>query len=239
MAITRRLRARRPASGFAAVVAVLAVASPAFATTDATISAAPIGTGSYLVTVTNTGTDPISRFDIFAPSATNLAPSTCGPGTLTGTTGCAVTIAPGGTAQLCYTGGSPRELVPGTFVVANGGPVMSTLTMLPAVSSCPLAGWSPPLPVATPPATPAPTPTTPAVTPAPTAVAAHCVVPKLKGRKLADAQKAIAQAHCALGTVKKVRSKRVKKGRVISQGALAGKSLSPGTKVSLVISKAR
>ena len=237
MAITRRRCARRAASSVAAVVAALAVASPAFATTGATISAAPIGTGSYLVTITNTGTDPISRFDIFAPSATNLAPSTCGPGALAGTTACTGTIAPGGTAQLCYTGGRPNELVAGSFVLVNGSPVMSTLTVLPAVSSCPLAGWSPPAPVATPPATPAPTPTTPAVTPAPTAVAANCVVPKLKGKKLADARKAIAQAHCALGTVKKVSSKRVKKGRVISQGARAGKSLSPGTKVSLVISK--
>lgn len=237
MPITGRLRARGAASGFAAVVAALAVASPAFATTDATVSAAPIGTGSYLVTVTNTGTDPITRFEIFAPSATNLAPSTCGPGALAGTTACTVTIAPGGTAQLCYTGGSPRELVAGTVIMVNGSPVMSTLTVLPAVSSCPLAGWSPPAPVAAPPATPAPT--TPTASPAPTAVAANCVVPKLKGKKLADAKKAIAQAHCALGTVKKVSSKRVKKGRVISQGAVAGKSLAPGTKVSLVISKGR
>lgn len=235
MAITRRLRGRVPAGGLAAVVAALVVASPAFATTDATMSAAPIGTGSYVVTVTNTGTDPITSFDIFAPSATNLAPSTCGPGALAGTTTCTVTIAPGGTAQLCYTGGAPRELVPGAVIMVNGSPVLGSVTVLPAVSSCPLGGWSPPAPAVTPPATPAPT--APAATPAPTAVAANCVVPKLKGRKLADAKKAIARAHCALGTVRKVTSTRVKKGRVVSQGALAGKSLSPGAKVSLVVSK--
>jgi PASTA domain len=64
-----------------------------------------------------------------------------------------------------------------------------------------------------------------------------CVVPPIKARKLAFAEKAIGRAHCAVGKVRKASSKHVRKGRVISQSRSAGKSLPQGTTVSLVVSK--
>ena len=64
-----------------------------------------------------------------------------------------------------------------------------------------------------------------------------CVVPSLKGKKLAAAEKALLKAHCAVGKVKKANSRHVKKGSVISQSQAAGKSLSKGTKVAFVVSK--
>jgi PASTA domain len=64
-----------------------------------------------------------------------------------------------------------------------------------------------------------------------------CVVPSLKGRKLAAAEKALLRAHCAVGKIRKAGSRRIKKGSVISQSQAAGRSLSKGTKVALVVSK--
>jgi PASTA domain-containing protein len=65
----------------------------------------------------------------------------------------------------------------------------------------------------------------------------RCVVPNLKNRKLASAEQALAQAHCAVGQVRRAPSKRVKKGSVISQSLPAGKSSPKGTRVALVVSK--
>jgi hypothetical protein len=70
-----------------------------------------------------------------------------------------------------------------------------------------------------------------------TGTLAKCVVPHLKGKKLAAAEKALLTAHCAIGRVKKARSTRVKNGTVISQGQAPGKSVPSGTRVSLVVSK--
>jgi hypothetical protein len=64
-----------------------------------------------------------------------------------------------------------------------------------------------------------------------------CIVPNLKGKKLATAEKAIVLAHCAVGKVKKARNRHVKKGRVVAQSPAAGKSLPAGTTVSLVVSR--
>jgi hypothetical protein len=68
-------------------------------------------------------------------------------------------------------------------------------------------------------------------------IAAKCVVPRVKGKTLGQAEKAIVKAHCAVGTVKRTRSRHVKSGTVISQGQVAGKSLAHGSKVSLLVSK--
>ena len=66
---------------------------------------------------------------------------------------------------------------------------------------------------------------------------AKCVVPQLKGKKLAVAESALKSAHCAVGRIKKARSTHVKKGSVISQSPAAGRSLPSGTAVSLTVSK--
>src|SRR6266511_1903342 len=64
-----------------------------------------------------------------------------------------------------------------------------------------------------------------------------CVVPKLKGRKLAAAKTAIKRGTCKVGNVKKRFSKKVKKGRVISQKPAAGTKVASATPVNLVAGK--
>lgn len=64
-----------------------------------------------------------------------------------------------------------------------------------------------------------------------------CKVPSVRGRKLAAAKSAITRAACKVGKVKRVRSKKVKRGRVISQSPRPGKSLPNLGKVNLVVSK--
>jgi hypothetical protein len=68
---------------------------------------------------------------------------------------------------------------------------------------------------------------------------ASCIVPKVKGKTLAAAKTAIKARHCSVGSVKKSFSSKVKKGRVISQAPAAGKTLAPGAKVNLTVSKGK
>jgi hypothetical protein len=66
-----------------------------------------------------------------------------------------------------------------------------------------------------------------------------CVVPKVKGKRLRAAKRAIRKAHCSVGKVTTAFSERVKKGRVISQKPKAGKKLAAGSKVKLKASKGK
>lgn len=50
-----------------------------------------------------------------------------------------------------------------------------------------------------------------------TPIVAQCIVPKLRNLTLAKAKQALTAANCKLGKVTRVRDKRIKKGRVISQ----------------------
>jgi hypothetical protein len=68
------------------------------------------------------------------------------------------------------------------------------------------------------------------------AAGALCRVPKVVGKPLAAAKKAIGRAGCAVGRVTTKRSS-VTKGRVIAQAPRAGKSVPLKTKVSLVVSR--
>lgn len=61
-----------------------------------------------------------------------------------------------------------------------------------------------------------------------------CVVPRLKGKKVKVAKKAIRRANCKVGTIQR---RNGKPGRVIRQKPKAGKVLAPGTKVNLVVGK--
>src|SRR5207249_3470990 len=45
----------------------------------------------------------------------------------------------------------------------------------------------------------------------------RCVVPKLKGKTLSAAKRAITKAHCSVGKITKVKSSQKNKGKVISQ----------------------
>lgn len=61
-----------------------------------------------------------------------------------------------------------------------------------------------------------------------------CVVPKLKGKKLKAAKKALGRADCRVGTIERRKGKHAK---VIKQNPKPGKVLAPGTKVSLTVGK--
>jgi uncharacterized delta-60 repeat protein len=67
----------------------------------------------------------------------------------------------------------------------------------------------------------------------------QCVVPKVKGKRLKAAKKAIKQAHCSVGRVTRAFSATVKQGHEIGQKPRAGRKLAPGSKVRLKISKGK
>jgi hypothetical protein len=64
----------------------------------------------------------------------------------------------------------------------------------------------------------------------------RCVVPRLRGRTLPAARKALAAENCKIGRVTRAFS-TVREGRVIRQSVVAGKSLPNGASVSLVVSR--
>jgi hypothetical protein len=216
-------RTSRALGGVAAVVLALTLAAPALASYSATATVAPIGTGSYLVTVTNTGSETITGFIGSAgetPAPTNIVPTPAchfGNTPVVASITCTIAIAPGASAQMCYTGNALVEELPGAALILQPQAGSVTLTTSPAVTSCPLAGFKA----------------------ASGGGPEKCVVPNVKGKPLASAEKALVKAHCAVGKVKKARSTHVKKGRVLSQGSGAGKSLPGGTKVNLVVSKGK
>jgi beta-lactam-binding protein with PASTA domain len=68
---------------------------------------------------------------------------------------------------------------------------------------------------------------------------ALCIMPDVVGMTLARAEVAITHHHCGLGTVKHVFSRRVRKGRVVSESPSWGLQRAPGAKVNVVVSKGR
>jgi len=64
-----------------------------------------------------------------------------------------------------------------------------------------------------------------------------CIVPKLKGKKVKAAKKALKKAGCKAGKVKKSFSGKVDKGRVIKGRTKPGKVLPAGAKVGIKVSK--
>jgi serine/threonine-protein kinase len=63
-----------------------------------------------------------------------------------------------------------------------------------------------------------------------------CVVPKLKGKALKKAKRALNAAHCRPGKVTRKHSSSVRKGHVISTSPGKGKVLPAGSKVKLTVS---
>jgi uncharacterized repeat protein (TIGR01451 family) len=64
-----------------------------------------------------------------------------------------------------------------------------------------------------------------------------CIVPRLHGKTLAAARRALARAHCALGAVKAAYSTAVGRGRVVAQRPAPRKHLRYHGKVSVVVSR--
>jgi uncharacterized delta-60 repeat protein len=69
--------------------------------------------------------------------------------------------------------------------------------------------------------------------------AARCRVPTVRGKKLRVARSAIRKAHCRIGKVIRKASKKVRRGRVISQRPKARTILPNRGKVNLVVSRGR
>lgn len=66
-----------------------------------------------------------------------------------------------------------------------------------------------------------------------------CVVPRVTGKTLSPARRALAAHACRLGRVGHAFSRRVRKGRVISQKPKSGRHLAHGAKVALVLSRGK
>lgn len=64
-----------------------------------------------------------------------------------------------------------------------------------------------------------------------------CVVPRLKGKNVRNARRALGRADCKLGKVSKRRANKRKRGKVVTQSAKSGKVLAPRTKVNITIGK--
>ncbi|MGZ4289351.1 MAG: PASTA domain-containing protein [Gaiellaceae bacterium] len=67
----------------------------------------------------------------------------------------------------------------------------------------------------------------------------QCLVPNVKNRPLATARRMILARHCSVGTVRRAYSKRIKKGRVISQTPKPSTLLPNHGKLRLVVSRGR
>jgi beta-lactam-binding protein with PASTA domain len=65
-----------------------------------------------------------------------------------------------------------------------------------------------------------------------------CKVPRVTKRALPAAKRAIARAHCRVGTVRRT-SSRIKRGRVVSQTPKPGTVMPGAGRVNLVVSRGR
>jgi hypothetical protein len=63
----------------------------------------------------------------------------------------------------------------------------------------------------------------------------RCVIPRLTGKTVPQARTALARAKCVLGRVRRVRVRRGRVGRVLSQSPRAGTSRPRGTRVAVVV----
>jgi hypothetical protein len=66
-----------------------------------------------------------------------------------------------------------------------------------------------------------------------------CTVPKLKRKTLAAARRALGTRHCSLGRIRRAHSRRVRRGRIVSQRPAAGRQLEERARVSVVVSLGR
>jgi hypothetical protein len=106
---------------------------------------------------------------------------------------------------------------------------------LAADTAPPLASANATIAVSDPSATPSPPPTYfPTRTPE---EPVRCIVPKLVGKTLSRAKKALSWNNCRLGRVTRKRKRGVKKGRVIAQSLSAHTTRREGSKVKLTVSK--
>jgi len=221
-----------------ALLALALASGTALAVPTPVATLAPIGgsatteTGPWSVSVYNPGPETLTKFK-FEPGAgavSDIVPSsTCTLNPVNKLLECTQEVAAGATAQMCYLGAKPVELLGVEFLYAFGATESGGRFAAGTASSCPVAGFAGGSGAgggSTPPTN----------TTTPTGAKAKCVVPNVRGKKLAKAEKSIVAAHCAVGKVKHNHSRHVKKGYVISQGTRKGESLAGGTKIALTVS---
>jgi hypothetical protein len=112
----------------------------------------------------------------------------------------------------------------------------ATTTAVPPPPTAPTTTTTAPPPPTAPVAPPASVTT--AAPPVATAVV-RCRVPKLRGMTVAAAQLKLFNANCSLGSVTRIRSSSVRRGRVISSSPSAGKSLPADARVRVAVSRGR
>ena len=129
----------------------------------------------------------------------------------------------GSTPAASYVVDSESEITAVTPAAAGAGSVDVTVTTNAGTSPVAAGGRfayeNPPTP---PPSSPS----------TPQAVTATCKVPKLTGKKLRAGRKALRRAGCKVG---KVRGKRGKRARVLTQSRKAGAKVPVGTKVNVTL----
>jgi len=121
-----------------------------------------------------------------------------------------------------------------SFSSWSDGGAQSHELRAPATASTITAVFSVP-PASRPPA--APTPQPPAPQPPVRRPPVRCVVPRVNGRTLQRAKRAIATAHCAVGRVTHTYSKKIRRGVVISQSPRPRTKLARGAKVRFAVSR--
>ena len=84
-----------------------------------------------------------------------------------------------------------------------------------------------------------PTTNPPEVTPPPPAPVKLCIVPRMKGKTLAQSRRLLARANCALGRRTEANHAKVRKGRVLRQSVRAGRRMPAGTRIGLTLSRGR
>jgi glucose/arabinose dehydrogenase len=132
-------------------------------------------------------------------------------------------------------------------LVAPEAPTTYTATFAPPASPPPPPPVEPPPPAAPPPPPVAPPPPAapppPPVSPPPLQVkpplVKRCTVPKVVGKSLATARRALVVAHCSTGRVSKAYSGKFRRGLVVAQSPRPRTRLPRGGKVRLVISRGR
>jgi ABC-type transport system substrate-binding protein len=67
----------------------------------------------------------------------------------------------------------------------------------------------------------------------------RCVVPNVRGKRVAQARRMLASRRCALGKVTRTYSAKVKRGRIIRQSRRPGARLPRGMRVNVVVSRGR
>jgi hypothetical protein len=68
-------------------------------------------------------------------------------------------------------------------------------------------------------------------------VRAGCTVPRLVGKRVSAAKRALVASRCRVGTVHYARASAAKRGRVVAQGKRAGRVLRAGSRVDLVVGR--